>query len=90
MVVLMKKKMIIINDAGLHTRAALQIVEVARRAKHGVWVSKEDQRADATSVIDLLTLYCPKGSEVTLEIEHARDNYIFNEIVSRIENGFGE
>jgi len=82
--------MIIINEAGLHTRAALQIVEVAQNASHGVWVSKEDQRADATSVIDLLTLYCPKGSEITLEIDHQNDNHIFHEIVSRIENGFGE
>jgi len=82
--------MIIINEAGLHTRAALQIVEVAQKAKHGVWVCKEDQRADASSVIDLLTLYCPKGSEVTLEIDHSHDNHIFHEIVSRIKNGFGE
>jgi phosphocarrier protein len=82
--------MVIINDAGLHTRAALKIVEVAREAKHGVWVSKDDQRADAASVIDLLTLYCPKGSEITLEIDHIHDKYIFHEIVSRIENGFGE
>jgi len=86
----MKKTMIISNEAGLHTRAALQIVEVAQKASHGVWVSKEEQRADATSVIDLLTLYCPKGSEVTLEIDHSHDNHIFHEIVSRIENGFGE
>jgi phosphotransferase system HPr (HPr) family protein len=90
MVVLMKKTMTIINEAGLHTRAALQIVQVAQKASHGVWVSKDDQRADATSVIDLLTLYCPKGSAVTLEIDHSHDNQIFDEIVSRIENGFGE
>jgi len=86
----MKKTMIIQNETGLHARAALQIVELAQKARHGVWLSKEDQRANATSAIELMTLYCPKGASVTVEIDHAHDKEIFNEIISKIENGFGE
>jgi len=86
----MKKTMIINNKLGLHTRAALQIVELARQAKYGVWLSKDDQRADASSTIELLTLYCPQGSEITVGIDHSHDHDILKKIISRIENKFGE
>jgi len=86
----MKKTLTISNEAGLHARAALQIVEIARGAKHGVWLSKADQRADASSALDLMTLFCPKGSEVTVEIDHIHDNDIMNRIALTIEDGFGE
>ncbi|MBF0450766.1 MAG: HPr family phosphocarrier protein [Candidatus Magnetomorum sp.] len=86
----MKKILIIPNETGLHARAAFQIVEIAKKAKHGVWVSKENHRADASSMLDLLTLNCPKGSEVTVEVDHAHDTEIMNAIASKIQKGFGE
>ncbi|KPA09042.1 Phosphotransferase system, phosphocarrier HPr protein domain protein [Candidatus Magnetomorum sp. HK-1] len=86
----MKKSLKISNKHGLHARAVLQIVEIAQKAKHGVWLSKENERANASSALDLLTLYCPQGSMITVEIDHTHDNEIMNEIISRIENGFGE
>jgi len=86
----MKKSLIISNKTGLHTRAAFKIVKIAQKAKYGVWISKEGQRADATSMLDLLTLYCPQGSTITVEIDNNHDNEIMNKIVYSIKNGFGE
>jgi phosphotransferase system HPr (HPr) family protein len=89
-IIMIKKTLTISNERGLHTRAAIQIVEIAKKAKYGVWVSKENQRADASSALELMTLYCPKGSEVTIEIDHAYDNDIMNKIALTIEERFGE
>jgi phosphotransferase system HPr-like phosphotransfer protein len=45
---------------------------------------------DASSVIDILTLGCSKGSEITLLVENIEDNEIFNKISDYIERGAEE
>jgi phosphocarrier protein len=47
-------------------------------------------KADASSVIDLLTLACEKGSKITLKIDDPSDLEILNELVRLVESGFGE
>lgn len=80
----------IINELGLHARSAARIAEIARNSRGNVWVMKDDEKADASSVMDILTLICEKGTKIRIIIEDSADNDILNAIVDLIENGFGE
>lgn len=80
----------IINELGLHARAAAKIANLAQVASDSVWISHNGDRADAASVIDILTLACGKGSEVQIHIDSSADIDILNRIVALVENGFGE
>ena len=80
----------IINELGLHARSAAQIAEIARASRGNVWVMKGDEKADASSVMDILTLLCEKGTKIRIIIEDPADNDILNAIVDLVENGFGE
>ena len=51
---------------------------------------KGRDKVNAASVIDLLTLACPKGSTVTLTIDDGSDMIILNRIVEMMERGFEE
>jgi len=84
------KRVSITNELGLHARPAAQIAEIARNAKQKIWLIKDEEQVDATSIIDILTLACFKGTEVTLRIEHKEDRSILEEIAALIETGFGE
>jgi phosphocarrier protein len=85
------KDIMIINELGLHARAAAKIAEIAAEAKSGVWILKDDKKADAKSIIDILTLGCVKGAEITVQIEdYTSDAHILNRIESLVQNGFGE
>jgi len=53
-------------------------------------VMKGDEKADASSVMDILTLICEKGTKIRITIEDPADNDILNAIVDLVENGFGE
>jgi phosphocarrier protein HPr len=53
----------IVNDLGLHARSAAKLAKLAGEASEGVWIMKNGDTADATSMLDILTLACPKGTE---------------------------
>ena len=59
------------NELGLHARSAAQIAEIARNSKGNVWVMKDDEKADASSIMDILTLVCEKGTKIRIIIEDA-------------------
>lgn len=82
------RKVLIQNELGLHARVAAGIAKVAQLAISNVWMIKGRDKVDAASVIDLLTLACPKGSTVTLTIDDGSDMKILNCIIEMMERGF--
>ncbi len=84
------KSVIIINELGLHARSAAKIAKLAENAKSKVWIIKNEEKVDAASIIEILTLCCPKGSKITVKIEDQEDIEILNAIVKLVTRGFGE
>ena len=80
----------VINEFGLHARSAAKIAKLAQAAKANVWIIKDGNEVDASSIIDILTLAGAKGSKITLKIEDPADTDILNAIVKLVEKGFGE
>jgi len=78
------------NELGLHARSAAGIAEIARHSKGNVWVVKNEEKADASSIMDILTLVCEKGTKIRIVIEDAADTDILDAIVDLVDNGFGE
>ena len=80
----------ITNDLGLHARSAAKIAKLVQNVTSNVWIIKDGRKVDASSIIDILTLVCPKGSIITIEIDNQSDTGILNDVVQLIESGFGE
>ena len=59
----------IINELGMHARAATKLVQLASRFKAEIEIEKDGQRANAKSVMGVLLLCGAKGSKI---IVHAR------------------
>ncbi|MCD6584674.1 MAG: HPr family phosphocarrier protein [Desulfobacteraceae bacterium] len=86
----LSRKTTVINPLGLHARPAGMIANLAINAQSDVWLFKNGEQADASSIIDILSLACVKGTDVTLKIEDPDDMNILNEIINLFEKGFGE
>ncbi len=84
------KDAVIVNELGLHARSAAKLSEIARTAKSKIWIIKDGEKADAASIIDILTLACSKGTRVTIAADYPHDIEILNRIEALIQNGFGE
>jgi len=84
------KTVFIKNELGLHARSAAQIAGIAMKSQGNVWVMKNEEKADASSIMDILTLVCEKGTKIRIIIEDPGDTDILNAIVDLVDNGFGE
>jgi phosphocarrier protein HPr len=58
------KKLRITNELGLHARAAAKIVALAAQYKANLHLRKGDHEEDGSSILSILTLACPKGTEL--------------------------
>ena len=84
------KKIEIINDLGLHARAAARIVELDKQYKSQLFLKRGDREADGSSILSILTLSCPKGTEIEARIV-GEDSEDFMENLSQLlEQRFGE
>ena len=82
---------VVINNAlGLHARSAAQIAKIVQKAKANVWIKRGPEKVDASSIMDILTLACEKGTTITIMIEDMSDIDILEAVAELVNSGFGE
>ncbi len=78
------------NRLGLHARAAALFVKKAGEYNSEVWVEKDGTRVNGKSIMGLLMLACPLGSDVLIRVEGDDEGTAFEDLKNLIEDGFGE
>ncbi len=78
------------NDLGLHARSASHIAGIAQNSVGTVWIQKDHEKADASSILDILALECTKGTKITIIIEDLADRPTLDAIADLVDSGFGE
>ena len=86
----LSKNVTITNPLGLHARSAAKIAKLVKKAKSKVWIIKDKEKADASRMIDILSLAGIKDSKLTLLIDDPSDIDILNDLAQLIENSSGE
>jgi phosphocarrier protein HPr len=84
----LSREVTLINELGLHARAAAKIAALAQKAESKIWLLKNEQKADASSILDMLTLACPKGTKIMVSADENSDIKILNSIVELVQRGF--
>jgi phosphocarrier protein len=80
----------IVNRLGLHARAAAQLVQTANRFQSDVTVEKEGMEVNGKSIMGILMLAAPKGSQIEISVSGLDMEEAFSAIAQLVENGFGE
>lgn len=86
----LSKQVTIVNELGLHARAAAKVAQIAQNGKAKLWIIKDGQKVDASSIIDILTLACAKGTQITITADNESDIHILNAVKEMVESGFEE
>lgn len=84
------KQVTVNNELGLHARPAAMIAKCAMKARSSVWMIKNGEHVDASSIIDILSLACAKGNNITLKVESESDLSVLEELIALFEKGFNE
>jgi phosphocarrier protein len=80
----------IVNEKGLHARAAAKLVEVVEGFDASVEVSHQGQSASGDSIMGLLMLAAAKGSIIDVEIAGSDAEPLAEAITALVAARFGE
>ncbi|MFL5319069.1 MAG: HPr family phosphocarrier protein [Myxococcaceae bacterium] len=80
----------IVNQLGLHARAAAQLVKVANRYPCEVLLECEGQQVNGKSIMGVLMLAAAMGMKVTVKCKGEKANECLAEIAALIADKFGE
>ena len=80
----------IVNELGLHARAAAKLVRIAGGFRSRVEVAKDGQSADAKSIMGVLLLCGEKGAKVSVRATGEDSEAAVAAIGALIADRFGE
>jgi len=81
---------VLINRLGLHARAAAQLVQTANRYKADVVVAKDGEEVNGKSIMGLLMLAAPVGSQLRITVTGEDAEVAMQALRTLINDGFGE
>lgn len=85
-----ERKVEIINKLGLHARAAAKITQLAGNFKSEVWLSRNDHKVNAKSIMGVMMLAANKGSIINIETIGSDETEAMVALVHLISDYFGE
>ena len=84
------KEVEIINKLGLHARAAAKITQLSGKFQSEVWLSRNDHKVNAKSIMGVMMLAANKGSKINIETTGSDETEAMLALINLIEDYFGE
>ncbi len=78
------------NTLGLHARAAAKIVALANQYESTLFLKKDGHQVEGSNILSILTLACPKGTEMEVRIIGEDSERFMAELDDLFEGKFGE
>ncbi len=80
----------VVNELGMHARAAAKFVHLATRYQARVKVAHDRREMDGKSIMGILLLAAAHGSTITISADGADEQAALDALVALVETGFGE
>ena len=80
----------VVNQLGMHARAAAKFVHLAARYQSRVRVARDTREMDGKSIMGILLLAAGRGSTITISAEGQDENDAVRALVALVQSGFGE
>lgn len=78
------------NRLGLHARAASKLVNTAAGFRSNVWMVRDERRVNAKSIMGVLMLAAPVGTELEIECDGPDEDQALAALVDLVADRFGE
>ena len=80
----------VVNQLGMHARAAAKFVHLATRYESRVKVARDAREMDGKSIMGILLLAAARGSTITISAEGRDELGAVDALVALVQSGFGE
>jgi phosphocarrier protein len=87
---LTSQSVVVVNELGMHARAAAKFVHIATRYQARVRVARDAREMDGKSIMGILLLAAARGSTISITAEGADESEAVAALVALVRSGFGE
>ena len=87
---MIKRQVTIINQRGLHARAAAKFVSEASNFECTIAIMKDGKRVDGKSIMSVMMLAASQGSTLDIELDGHDEAAAFDAIEQLIQDRFQE
>lgn len=84
------KEITVQNQVGLHARPATFFIQKANEYKSTIWISREERKVNAKSLLGVLSLGITKDTTVTIIAEGVDEEAAVNGLIELISSNFVE
>jgi phosphocarrier protein len=87
---MIKASITISNKLGLHARASAKLTKLAGSFQSDVFMTRNDRRVNAKSIMGVMMLAAGLGSVVEIEVNGVDEQAALNALMAMINDKFGE
>ena len=80
----------VVNQLGMHARAAAKFVHLATRFESRVRVAREGREMDGKSIMGILLLAAARGSSIAISADGIDEQAAVDALAELVAGGFGE
>ena len=80
----------VVNQLGMHARAAAKFVHLATRFEARVKVARDTREMDGKSIMGILLLAAARGSTITISADGVDERDAVAALTALVQSGFGE
>ena len=80
----------VVNQLGIHARAAAKFVHLATRFQAHVRVGRQAREMDGKSIMGILLLAAARGTTITISADGTDEQAALHALVALVRSGFGE
>jgi phosphocarrier protein len=80
----------VVNQLGMHARAAAKFVHLATRYEARVTVARDRREMDGKSIMGILLLAAARGSTITISADGNDEQDAVAALAALVQSGFGE
>jgi phosphocarrier protein HPr len=84
------RRVTVVNQLGVHARAAAKFVHLAARYRAHVRVARDSREMDGKSIMGILLLAAARGSILEISADGADEHDAIEALVALVQSGFGE
>ena len=84
------RAVMVVNQLGLHARAAARFVHLATRFEAHIRVTRDAKVMDGKSIMGILLLAAARGTSITISADGRDEQDAVEALVKLVESGFGE
>jgi len=87
---MVSQKVMVVNKLGIHARPATKLVRLASKGNSKVFITKDNQRVNAQSILGVMLLQAEHGSTILIEVDGKDEEIMLKRLVNLISSRFKE